>query len=191
MHNQSPRPERCNCLAIGFTGRIGAGKTSAARYVQEAYGFQYVRYSQVLSEWHDTEPAPKVTLQQFGWEVMSGGMQVELNKRLIGRIDPDHDCAVDGLRHPIDYKSLYEQFKDNFYLVFIETDVKTRWEHVKGRQRYSSFESFRLADDHAVEQHIEELRPLEQFVICNEGSLSELYAKSDEMLQQVTAGGRK
>lgn len=135
MPDQSPRPDGCNCLAIGFAGRIGAGKTSAARYLQEAHGFQYVRYSQVLSEWHDTEPAPKITLQQFGWEVMSGGMQVELNKRLIVRIDRDHDCAVDGLRHPIDYKSLHTELKNNFYLVFIDANVETRWEHVKGRRR--------------------------------------------------------
>jgi hypothetical protein len=33
------------------TGHIGAGKTSAADYLKSAYGFFYVRYSKVLSDW--------------------------------------------------------------------------------------------------------------------------------------------
>src|SRR5579864_860777 len=95
--------KRVNQLVVGVTGRIGAGKTSAAKYLSTAYGFAYVRYSQVLSEWLARDPESKEHLQTVGWEVMGGGMQAELNARVIAAIPPNSNCAVDGLRHPIDF----------------------------------------------------------------------------------------
>src|SRR4051794_33662554 len=106
-------------LIVGVTGRIGAGKTSVAQYLSTAYRFHYVRYSQVLSEWRATDNSKK-HLQTVGWDVMQGGMQVELNTRLIARIPPHSDCAADGLRHPIDFDSLTKAFPFRFYLLFIE-----------------------------------------------------------------------
>jgi hypothetical protein len=93
-------------LVVGVTGRIGAGKTSVSKYLSEVHGFYYVRYSQVLSEWRAENPDSKKHLQEVGWEVMEGGMQLELNARLIAQIPPQLECAVDGLRHPTDFDSL-------------------------------------------------------------------------------------
>src|SRR5882724_6815710 len=87
-------------LVIGITGRIGAGKTSAGKYLNSAYGFHYARYSQVLSDWRAKDPESKAHLQAVGWEVMAAGMQAELNARLISQLPGQADCAVDGLRHP-------------------------------------------------------------------------------------------
>src|SRR5438445_13174620 len=92
-------------LVIGFAGRIGAGKTSAAKYLNTKHGFQYLRYSQVLAEWMATNPEGKAELQRVGWEVMAGGMQAELNRRVIARGAPQGDAAAEGLRHIIDQES--------------------------------------------------------------------------------------
>src|SRR5258708_2229545 len=99
-HSQRPQGER---LVVGITGRIGSGKTTVGRYLESRYGFQYVRYSEVLAEWLAKDPEGKAHLQKVGWEVMAGGMQSELNRRLIARITPDAAVAVDGLRHSLDY----------------------------------------------------------------------------------------
>jgi hypothetical protein len=40
----------------------------------------------------------KLAFKTFGWEVMSTGVQDELNRRLITQIAPGGDVAVDGLR---------------------------------------------------------------------------------------------
>src|SRR5580704_4518075 len=108
-------------LVIGIAGHIGSGKTSAAKYLNSKYGFQYLRYSQVLSEWLAKAPESKSHLQEIGWEVMHGGKQTELNRRLIAQIKPRGDIAVDGLRHPVDYESLRNSFLSSFRLVYIDS----------------------------------------------------------------------
>src|SRR4051812_28167658 len=106
-HLQHQRHER---LVIGIAGRMGAGKTSVAKYLSETHGFQYLRYSQVLVEWLAKDSESRTHLQEIGWKVMAGGMQSELNQRLIGHIIPQGDVVVDGLRHHIDYESLRNSF---------------------------------------------------------------------------------
>ncbi len=174
-------------LVIGITGRIGAGKTSVGKYLAEQHGFYYIRYSQVLSEWMAKDAESKAHLQAVGWEVMAGGMQVELNKRLIARIEPQQNCAVDGLRHPTDYECLSNAFHSEFHLLCIESSEEFRWRRLEGR--YPTLDLFRAADSHPVEQHIESLCKLAFATISNEGSLPELYGKVDTQLRRIRQGG--
>src|SRR6266853_2881208 len=181
-HFQRSEDER---LVIGIAGRIGSGKTSIGKYLVSAYGFQYFRYSQVLSEWRAKDPESKSHLQEIGWEVMDGGQQAELNRRLIEQIAPGVDVAVDGLRHPIDYQSLRNTFLSSFRLLYIDSPAGERWERLRGRGRYSNFSSFEVADLHPVEQSIELLKPNATFVFQNTGSSQDLYAALDEVIQDL------
>src|SRR5258708_35277632 len=116
--SQGSKEER---LVIGIAGRIGAGKTSAAKHLSTKHGFQYLRYSQVLAEWMAANPESKAQLQSVGWEVMAGGMQTELNRRLIAQVLPGSDAAIDGLRHTVDQESLSHAFSPSFRLLYIES----------------------------------------------------------------------
>jgi len=186
VHNSlKPQDKR---LVVGVTGHIGAGKTSVARYLSEAHRFSYVRYSQVLSEWKSESPDSKKRLQSIGWDVMGGGMQAELNERLIARIPSRANCAVDGLRHPTDYDCLSRAFSSRFYLLYIDCAQETRWERL--RPRYPLLEDFRQADLHPVEQQIEALRGKAFALINNSGSLEALYSEVEERLQQMHRGGQ-
>ena len=176
-----------NRLVIGITGRIGAGKTSVGKYLESQHGFYYIRYSQVLSEWQAKDPESKVHLQSVGWEVMAGGMQQELNDRLIARIASHQKCAVDGLRHPLDYENLSSAFASSFYLLYVDSPPKLRWHRLS--RRYAEFERFRAADSHPVEQHIGSLRDQAFAVVNNESSLEDLYAKVDAVLNRIKPGG--
>ncbi len=170
-------------LVIGITGRIGAGKTSAAKYLSSEHSFQYLRYSQVLSDWRAKDPESKTRLQEIGWEVMAKGMQSELNRQLIAHLLPDVDVAVDGLRHPIDYESLDSLFGPSFHLLYIDGPSSKRWEHLRGKSRYASFTAFESADSHPVEQQIESLRVKAALVLRNEGPLQDLYAALDTAIR--------
>jgi dephospho-CoA kinase len=172
---------------VGVTGRIGAGKTSVARYLSEAHGFFYVRYSQVLSEWKAHNADSKKILQVIGWEVMGGGMQLELNQRLIAQIPPESNCAVDGLRHPIDLDTLTKAFSPYFCLVYVDCTEETRWQRL--RTRYPRFEDFHRVDSHPVEQNIETLRNNACAVINNNGSLQHLHSEMDGLLNKFHGGG--
>src|SRR5437879_590448 len=172
-------------LVIGLTGRIGAGKTSAGKYLSSKYNFQYHRYSQVLSEWLAKDPDSKTSLQEVGWNVMSGGMQTELNKRLIDQIQPAPvDVAIDGLRHHTDYEFMRKSFGSSFHLIYIESHRETRWNHLKNRGKYASFDVFERADSHAVEQEIEKLRECAALVIHNESSLEKFHIGLDKLVQE-------
>ena len=177
-------------LVVGVTGRIGAGKTSAAQYLGSRYGFQYVRYSQILAGWVGSSE-PKKRLQEFGWEVMNGGGQAELNRRLMEQIAPDSDAVVDGLRHPIDYESLSKKFGFSFHLLYIDTAIDVRWARLKEHGRYQTRQDFAAADSHPVEQQIEKLRTGAEVVLCNDGSPAELHSALDTLVRNLRREGAK
>jgi len=188
MPVRNPQEPPYKELVVGVTGRIGAGKTSVATYLCETHGFSYIRYSQVLSEWKAHNADSKKILQSAGWEVMGGGMQLELNHRLIAQIPAGSNCAVDGLRHPIDFDSLSKSFSPQFYLVYVDCTQETRWQRL--RARYPEFEDFQKTDFHPVEQHIETLRNNAPAVIDNNGSLQHLHAEVEQLLNKINVGGR-
>jgi dephospho-CoA kinase len=185
-HSQ-PQGER---LVVGITGRTGSGKTTVGRYLEARYGFQYLRYSAVLADWLAQDPESKAHLQKIGWEVMAGGMQAELNRRLVERITPDSDVAVDGLRHALDYETLSDSFSRSFSLLYLHTDAKERFERLRRLQEYSDFSSFEAADSHPVERQIESLRAKATWLIQNDGSLSDLYTRIDEIILSLRKEGQ-
>lgn len=150
-------------IVVGLTGRIGSGKTAIAHCLEQNCGFQYLRYSQVLADWFKTDPANKARLQEVGADVMSGVQQRELNRRLISQIGPRQDVVVDGLRHPLDYESLREEFGDEFCLIFIDTPEDIRFQRLS--HRFQSRRQFRQADHRLVESHIDDLRSLASVIL--------------------------
>jgi len=186
-HSQRPRVER---LVVGITGRIGSGKTTVGRYLESRYGFQYVRYSEVLADWRVKDPENKTQLQKVGWEVMAGGMQAELNRRLIARITPDADVAVDGLRHSLDYETLKNSFSDSFHLLYIDSPPRLRFERLNQKGKYANLALFDAADSYPVEQQIDSLRSSAALVIHNERSVQDLYAIVDEAIRTFRKEGQ-
>ena len=186
-HSQRLQGER---LVVGIAGRIGSGKTTVGRYLESRYGFQYLRYSEVLAEWRAKDPESKAQLQKVGWEVMAGGMQAELNRRLIARIAPDADVAVDGLRHLLDYGTLSNSFSVSFRLLFIDSPPRLRFDRLNQKGKYADLTSFDTADSHPVEQHIDSLRPNAALVIHNERSLPDLYATVDDAIRTFRKEGQ-
>ncbi len=187
MPDQNSQHRQARPLVIGITGRIGAGKTSVGKHLNSAYRFYYVRYSEVLSDWRAKDPDSKAHLQIVGWEVMVGGMQAELNARLISQLPTQCDCAVDGLRHLVDYNSLNTAFGPHFYLLYVSSPPELRWHRLQSR--YPDLEVFRRADSHPVEQQIDSLRDKAFAVLDNEGSLQNLYSKVDVVLEKIRSGG--
>lgn len=183
---QAPRTSR---LVVGITGRIGAGKTSAAKYLSTRYRFQYLRYSQVLSDWRAKDPDSRSHLQEVGWDVMAGGLQAELNRRLVAQVAPDRDAAIDGLRHPTDFETLSQSFSLSFHLLYIDSPRNTRWLRLKGRGRYQTVGDFESADSHPVEQQIESLRFTAEVVLDNRSSLEDLYASLDKIILKLRSEG--
>jgi dephospho-CoA kinase len=185
--HQGPQGDR---LVIGITGRIGSGKTTIGRYLESQFAFQYVRYSAVLADWLARDPERKSQLQKVGWEVMAGGMQPELNRRLLAEIRPESNAVVDGLRHPADYETLGKSFPGSFHLFYIDSPSQLRFARLNHAGKYENLGSFEAADSHQVEQYIEMLRANATAVIRNERSLEDLYAAADEAVRTLRKEGQ-
>ena len=121
---------------------------------------------------------------------MAGGMQAELNRRLVELVTPDSDVAVDGLRHPLDYQTLDSRFSSLFRLVYIDSPPRLRFDRLKEKDKYADLASFQAADSHPVEQLIDSLRTNAALVIPNEASLQALYAKVDTAVSSFRKEGQ-
>ena len=172
-------------LVIGITGLLGAGKTTAAQYLASRYSFNYIRYSQVLADWFNEDPDRKPQLQVVGWEVMSSGLQAELNRRLISRISSHGDWCVDGLRDPLDYESLKNNFTSAFHLIYIECPQQERFSRLQKKCRVRTFEEFCAADTHPVEQRIQLLRQFAEICVTNRGPIKKLQVKLTEFMTSL------
>lgn len=175
-------------IFVGIAGHIGAGKTSAAKYLRDKWGFQYLRYSQVLRDWLASGSADRDRLRALGWDVMAGGQQAELNRRLLAGLDRTRNAAIDGLRHQIDFDSLSTILGPPFRLVFLDAAPAVRFERL--RSRFDSEAKFRAADSAAVESHTEGLRSLASAVISNEESLEALHCLIDDWVGVAGIGER-
>lgn len=184
-----PQPNS-NRIVVGITGHIGAGKTTAGQYLRSNYGFYYVRYSQMLSDWFAKDSGLEPDLQEIGWQVMAKSLQGELNRRLIAQMESDRDVAVNGLRHPLDFESLRSAFGSAFHLLFLDSPQRLRWERKNVKAKYRSFEAFQRADSHPVEQQIESLRLKAALVIRNEDSLQDLHTAMGQAIRKSKGVGQ-
>jgi len=178
---RSSRRLQTDGLFVGFAGRIGAGKTTAALYLRSKYGFQYARYSQTLRTWLGADATASDRIQAVGWEVMTGGKQLELNARLIAELNLSQSATIDGLRHPIDHQSLSRAFGDSFHMIFLEAGPAVRFE--RKRSRFATFADFQAADRQPVEAQIDNLMPLAAATITNEASLGSLHEGLDNWVE--------
>jgi dephospho-CoA kinase len=181
-----PRRLATDPIYIGFAGRIGSGKTSAARHLASARGFQYTRYGKVLREWLGDDGSDRARLQQLGWDVMVGGRQRQLNGRLIAGLDRSQSAAIDGLRHPTDFECLASAYGPCFWLVYLESGQERRFERL--RSRFSDYTAFQEADSRPVEAHIEDLKLLASATIENDGALEDMYQGVDEWIARIDRG---
>ncbi len=118
---------------------------------------------------------------------MGGGMQLELNARLISRIDRCRSTVVDGLRHPLDFESLSSGFSPRFFLIFIDSAEISRFARL--RTRFENLSNLRDADAQQVEAYIDKLEPVSSLTLHNDGSLQDLYDKLDRWLETLQQGG--
>jgi dephospho-CoA kinase len=173
-------PRLSHPIFLGVAGRMGSGKTSAAKYLSSRHGFQYARYSQVLQDWLSAGNLDRGRLQIIGWDVMAGGLQAELNARLIAGLDRSRSAAIDGVRHPMDFDSLSSSLGTSFSMIFLEASPQRRFDRL--RDRFESFAEFQAADSHPVESHIDGLQPLARLTVSTEHSLESLYNQLDAWL---------
>ena len=175
-------PELRPTIAVGLSGPIAAGKTTAAR-ILERLGFRYCRFSEIIAQDLRArgDPVTRATLQAFGERAHGSRFgQRRLQNKLAVGVEQAEKIVVDGLRHPEDRAFLRERWGTAALHVHVDANVDIR------ARRYMAGiggvgDAFRRAEAHAVEQNVEAIAYLADLTMTNEGAIRELEGKLREM----------
>jgi uncharacterized protein YprB with RNaseH-like and TPR domain/predicted nuclease with RNAse H fold/dephospho-CoA kinase len=167
-------------IAIGLSGPINAGKTTAGEVLRRL-GMRYARYSQVIDK-IATDRGLELTRevkQLIGLEIHRHGGQRALGRNLLAMVAGARRIVIDGMRHPEDHAFLIESFGPAFRHLTISAGraIRVRRAVAAGMDP----QIFEASLDHAVEANVARLAQLADRTISNEGSL-DAYQRSVESI---------
>ena len=169
-------------FVVGVSGRIGSGKTTAARHL-EGRGFAYARFSQAVDAaiLADGVVPDRATRQAYGCRLhVEKGQSWMLDRILEGIVEAE--CVVvDGLRFPEDHANLVERFGGAFLHVHVAAAAPIRAARLGMDPSSGSWSAIETAP---TEIHADRLAALADVVLKNEG---EMGAFVDAMRVEVTS----
>ena len=162
-------------IAVGLSGPIAAGKTTAAR-ILECMGFTYCRYSEIIAKELQARgtPVSRDALQEYGEEVhLSRFGQRRLQNKLAACVEQAPRIVVDGLRHPEDRAFLRERWGTAALHLHIEATVALRARRYTS-DAHASEDAFRRSDTHPVERNVQAMQVLADSTLDNNSTIQEL-----------------
>lgn len=179
-------------LIIGIVGEIAAGKTATTDYMIEKYGAQPYKFSNMLRDVlaRIYQPATRENLQKlstvvrqlFGEDVMSKTIFQDLAHATAPIV------VAEGIRRPSDIEHLATL--PHFVLIAIDADARTRYERITKRSenpddQTKTWETFLTESQKEPEQKIRDVMSQAAHTINNNGSLDNLYAQIDTLMQTL------
>lgn len=173
---------------IGLSGRIAAGKTTAARII-ERKGFAYTRFSLVIDDEIRARglELDRPTRQQIGLELHEQRGQAWLCEQALKRVGDAHRVVVDGLRWPEDRAFFVERFGNRFVHLHLNAPFDMRLARAgDGSSEHRS--AFEIADAQPVEARIDVLERFASHFIDNDSSLEQFELEVDRFAESVSVG---
>lgn len=166
--NPEPKP-----LVIGVSGRIAAGKTTAARYIADL-GFAYTRISLVIDDEIRARglSLDRATRQRIGLELHETRGQAWLCARAAALAADAQRIVVDGLRWPQDHAYFVERYGHRFIHLHLKAPLD-----VRATRSGMPAPNFIEADAQPVEAGIDALAALATQIVENAGQLGEFQAE--------------
>jgi dephospho-CoA kinase len=178
-------------LVIGLSGRIGAGKGTVAEHLKEKYGAKDIVFSNILKDVLERLdiPVTRYSLQQLGRCLRDGLGADVLVKAMKGDIEKKKAkvLLIDGVRYMNEAK-LVKSFPKHT-LLFLDAPLEMRYKRVVKRgtrgEAAMSFADFKKKDNAPTEAEIPDVREFSDFVIENTGTIKELRADIDEIINPL------
>lgn len=179
-------------IILGISGEIASGKDTVGKYMAEKHGALALRFSQPLRDTLDRlhveqnrENMATLSLylrKAFGEDVLSKVMLADAKNK------PDELVVIDGARRLSDI--LHMETDEHFYFVFIETSPEKRYERLIQRRQNTDDATktpvqFEKDAKRETELQISGLKERADFVISNDGTLEELWAQVDSMVEEL------
>ena len=173
-------------MIIGLTGLAGCGKDTVARYLQERHGYKMLVFSDILVEEAKSrgmEPT-KMNLSILGDDLRKGMGNAALAKKLLDKIDPENSYVISGFRSPEEVYSIQNEVID-FCLIFIDADKSTRFKRRRPEDPQAENEFFERDERDIENKGTGKVIEMADFTIVNNGSVDELYKKTEELLAKI------
>ena len=173
---------------IGLAGRIGSGKTVAAKYLSERYRGKQKRFSKILMDILDILylPNTRKNLQKLGYSLRKElGNDVIVNAFKKNLETEKNLVIIDGIRYPNEVEML-RSFKENI-LIYIYASSNIRYKRCKKRgdkdRPDMSYEEFVRADSAETEKYLDNIMEDADYVIDNSGSIDKFYETIDKIMK--------
>jgi len=179
-------------IIIGVAGEIASGKDTVGKYIAEKYGALPLRFSQPLRDVLDRmgleqnrENFAKLSMhlrKAFGEDILSKIILTEAKK------SSKNIVVVDGVRRLPDI--VHMETDEHFHFVFVEASPEKRYERlIKRRQNTDDATKTPVQFDKdaklETELQIHDLKTRADFVINNDGTLEELQAQVDKIVEEL------
>ncbi|MFB6181335.1 MAG: AAA family ATPase [Candidatus Magasanikbacteria bacterium] len=177
-------------IKLGIVGKIGSGKTTAAKYLQQAHNFKTIKFSGFVRDILD-----RMHLQQNrdNMSKLSTSLRESFGKDIFSRVlikeSKNKDRVIlEGARKQEDLSNFKD--REDFYLLAISADQEIRYNRVSSRNeneddKGKTFEEFKQDEKKATETEIASLMKLADYTISNNGTLAEFQEKLDKLIAKL------
>lgn len=186
-------------LCIGLTGRMASGKGEVARLLQER-GFSYISLSDIVRREavRGGSAVDRARMQDIGNRLRVEGGAGVLGRRVRETVAAalEEHWVIDGIRNPAEVLELRKI--TGFFLIGVECSVSTILTRMKTRGRasdHSAEKELHAALDRewglgepADGQQVGPTLALADFFIDNNGTLTELRARLNGILEKIGVG---
>lgn len=181
-----------NKIVLGFIGQIASGKSTICQHLKENHNASIHRFSTMLRDIADRLYIEQnrnnlqnlsLTLRTaFGDDILSSVIAKDVTN------DENPIVVVDGVRRKSDIKFL--RALPGFHLVYITANEETRYERLTKRGENiddikKTFEQFQKDAEQEAEQQIKDVAKLARHTIDNNGSLEQLYGRTEDVLTKI------
>ncbi len=181
-----------NKIILVFSGLIASGKDVCKKYIEGKYSADSFRFSNILRDALNrlgiqTSRENIIALstwarQSFGEDLLAKAMARDVEKSESPLI------IVDGARRLADIKYLSEL--PGFHLISVDADPEIRYKRMVARNENpgeadKTYEDFLADHQKETEITIPEIMATAEFSLDNNGTLDDLYAQIDKILEKV------
>lgn len=192
-YNPTPlHPSPMPTHIIGLVGTPGSGKGAVTEYILANYGGEQFHFSEYLAH-----VLKKMNLEKSRENMikLSVILRKEFGEDLLSHAvasDALHSEAslvlVDGIRRLDDLAAF--RALPNFVLIAVNADAKLRYERMKKRGEKAgesdmTWEEFLKEEQAPTEVTIPETMTFAQHVIMNDGTIEDLHARIDEVMDAI------
>jgi dephospho-CoA kinase len=177
---------------IGAVGQIGSGKDTVIRYISNRLSILTISIGDIAREIARNEGLPETRenlqkITQKRYEQFGRTYFIEETIRKIKYTNIDR-ILITGIRAPTDVATLRKNFHDNFLLICVTANKKTRFQRLARRAEPRDPKTWKefLSQDEAEEEifQVTEACKLADLRIENNGTAEELFQNIDKIIKE-------